>query len=104
VTAPLNTWSEVPGGGNTDVAVSAVAPTNEDVYVVGKGIDDKGIYLNHYDHNADSWSGWTEVPGGGQTDAPIAVAGPAYNRDGAYVLHVFAKGLDDHIYYNPVQL
>jgi hypothetical protein len=101
--AALNTWSEVSGGGITDVAVSA-SETPAGIYLVGKGIDDKGIYLNRYDPNSDNWSGWSEVPGGGRTDAPIAAGGTGYINDGVFVLNLFVKGLDDHIYWNPVRL
>ena len=101
--AALNTWSEVPGGGITDVAVAATE-TPVGIFLVGRGSDDQGIYLNRYDAQSDTWSGWSEVPGGGRTDAPIAAGGAGYNRDGAFVLNLFVKGLDDRIYWNAVQL
>jgi hypothetical protein len=104
VAASRNTWNEVPGGGTTDVAVAGVlAGGGGDIYLVGKGINDKGIYLNHYTGNSDTWSGWYQAPGGGHTDAAIAAAGIAV-YDGYYVLHLYMKGLNDHIYWNPVQL
>ena len=99
MTAPRNAWSEVPGGGTTNAGLSAVV-SGESIYLFGKGIDEQRIYFNRYDLAGDTWSGWLEVPGGGFTDAPIAVVGPLV-YDGIPCLHLFVKGLDDHIYWNP---
>jgi hypothetical protein len=99
VTAPRNQWSEVPGKALTDAALSALV-VGDSIYLFGKGINVERIYFNRYDLEDDTWAGWSEVPGDGFTDAPIAVVGPTV-YDGIYCLHLFVKGLDDHIYWNP---
>ncbi len=58
-------WSEIPGGGFTDVALAS-APLGKSLYLFGKGAGDQKVYVNRLD--SGKWSGWTEVPGGGKTD------------------------------------
>jgi hypothetical protein len=62
--AALNTWSEVPGGGITDVAVAATE-TPGYIYLVGEGSTTRASHLSRYDAQSDTWSGSSEVPGGG---------------------------------------
>jgi hypothetical protein len=86
-------WIEVPGGGTTDVAV-ATAVFKGRLYLFGKGIQDRRVYVNS---TADDfhWSGWGEVPGGGTTDVAVAAA---VFKD---TLYLFSKGIGDrHIYVN----
>jgi hypothetical protein len=94
-------WSEVPGNGTTDVALSAACDGfDRPLYLVGKGINDQRIYLNTLTRsgNSDSWTGWAEVPpGGATTDTSPAAVTAALN------LLIFVKGMDDHIYTNDNQ-
>ena len=94
-------WHEVAGGGTTDVAPAVAIGVDEKVYLFGKGINDRQIYLNilHVDADPDprvfheNWTGWSAVPGGGTTDA--ALCATAY----AGRLLLFAKGIDDRAIY-----
>lgn len=94
-------WHEVAGGGTTDVAPAAATGVDEQVYLFGKGINDRQIYLNVLRVDAvdpsvfrENWTGWSAVPGGGTTDA--ALCATAY----AGRLLLFAKGIDRAIYVN----
>ena len=96
------------GGGTTDVAPAAAIGVDEKVYLFGKGINDRQIYLNilHVDADPDplvfheNWTGWSAVPGGGTSDA--ALCATAY----ADRLLLFGKGtIDDRrIYMNVMNL
>ena len=80
-------WSQVSGGGITDVALAAAAFNNK-LYLFSKGIDDKREYVNILD-TAGNWSGATQVPGGGTTDVSLSAA--AFNNK----LYLFGKGIND---------
>ncbi|WP_218004830.1 hypothetical protein, partial [Actinomadura macra] len=56
------------------------------IYVFGKGIDDKRIYVNSA-ADGQAFGGWTEVQGGGTTDVALAAASLA-NR-----IYAFGKGV-----------
>lgn len=92
-------WTEVPGGGTTDVALSASTFAGK-VYLFGRGINDSRIYLNTGSaYHGKNWSGWSEVPGGGTTDASLACT-PRRDK-----LYLFAKGINDRgIYLNTMSL
>ncbi len=79
-------WSEVAGGGTTDVALAATE-YQQKLFLFAKGINDRREYVNTFDGN--SWTGWSEVPGGGTTDAALAVT--VYQQK----LFLFAKGIND---------
>ncbi len=80
----------MPGGGTTDVALNA-ATFNKMLYLFGKGINDKRVYVNTFDGNA--WSGWSEVPGGGTTD--VSLSATAFSGR----LYLFGKGINDQRVY-----
>ncbi|HMG76775.1 MAG TPA: hypothetical protein VK582_25095 [Pyrinomonadaceae bacterium] len=75
-------WTEVPGGGHTDTAVS-VTTSNGRLVLAAKGIQSRQVYLNELAPGGRSWSGWVAVPGGGQTNVSPAVAS---FQDELYVL------------------
>jgi hypothetical protein len=75
-------WSEVPGGGHTDTAVSATT-SNGRLVLAAKGIQSRQVYLNELAPGGRSWSGWVTVPGGGQTNVSPAMAS---FQDELYVL------------------
>ena len=79
-------WSQVAGGGLTDVGLTAVNYKG-DLYLFGKGLSDRKAYVNKY--NGKAWTGWSEVPGGGYTDAAMA----ATSAGGK--LYLFARGIKD---------
>ena len=66
-------WTEVPGGGHTDTAVSATT-SNGRLVLAAKGIQSRQVYLNELAPGGRSWSGWVAIPGGGQTNV-VAGAG-----------------------------
>src|SRR4051812_34894654 len=66
-------WREVPGGGLTDVALNA-AVFDDAIYLFGKGLADKKVYVARGNGSGSGWGGWSEVPGGGLTDAALASA------------------------------
>src|SRR5205809_7869290 len=71
--AAWGAWREVPGGGTTDVALGA-ANYNGAIYLFGKGIADKKVYVARANGGGSGWGGWSEVPGGGATDVALAAA------------------------------
>jgi hypothetical protein len=91
-------WSEVPGGGATDVALAAAALL-QDVYLFRKGLDDNRIYFNRFNRLTRDWSGWSEVPGGVTTNVALAAA-PFSDGPTAQNIYLSAKGINDKIYLN----
>jgi hypothetical protein len=75
-------WTEVPGGGHTDTAVSA-ATANGRLVLAAKGIQSRQVYLNELAPGGRSWSGWVAMPGGAQTNVSPALAS---FQDELYVL------------------
>lgn len=90
----ITEWLEVPGGGMTDVALSA-AYFGGQLYLFAKGVEDRCIYVNNMD-NSGTWSGWEEVPGGGTTDTALSAA--VYGDK----LYIFSKGVGDRQIYTNV--
>ncbi len=88
-------WSEVPGGGTTDVGPACITdPSLPRLFLFGKGVKDPRIYQNVM-QGYGSWSGWSEVPGDGTTDRELNAS--VFGK----VLHLFAKGIKDpRIYEN----
>jgi hypothetical protein len=97
-------WSEVPGGGETDVALAAHTAAipnsgNDRLFLFHTGLDGKSYYTT-LDLGTKQWDAhWTEVPGGGTTILAPAVTGAGD------VLYLFAIDLgDNHQYMNRMNL
>jgi hypothetical protein len=92
-----DSWTEVPGGGNTDCAPAAVVFKNR-LYLFVVGVD-FGIYVNQFD--GDIWTGWEVLPGNGRTSVSISAmtySPPDGEPDSA--LYLIARGMDQKPYVN----
>ncbi|WP_162182995.1 hypothetical protein [Neosynechococcus sphagnicola] len=64
-------WSEVPGGGKTNISLSAKT-FNGKLYLISNGVGENQVSVNIF--NGSSWTGWSAVPGNGMTELPLASA------------------------------
>jgi hypothetical protein len=97
---PTGQWTEVPGGGVTNVAVAATKlPGTNATCLFAVGTDNK-IYVNELSPSAfgdvSSWNGWGKLDDVGVTDVALAAATVPP------LVYLFRKGLGDdkRIYFN----
>jgi hypothetical protein len=89
-------WSSI--GGQTFAAAMLAPPT---VHCYVPGTDDE-VFVNSTT-DLQNFTGWSVVPGGGLTD--VALCQDSFNFSGTGGADVlFAKLLDNRIYYNPVSV
>jgi hypothetical protein len=100
ISLPTGRWTEVPGGGVTNVAVAATQlPGTTGTCLFAVGTDNK-IYVNELSPSAfgdvTSWNGWGKLDDVGATDVALAAATVEP------LVYLFAKGLGDdkRIYFN----
>jgi hypothetical protein len=100
ISLPTGQWTEVPGGGVTNVAVAATQlPGTTGTCLFAVGTDNK-IYVNELSPSAfgdvTSWNGWGKLDDVGATDAALAAVTVEP------LVYLFAKGLGDdkRIYFN----
>ena len=100
ISLPTGQWTEVPGGGVTNVAVAATQlPGTTGTCLFAVGTDNK-IYVNELWPSAfgdvTSWNGWGKLDDVGATDAALAAVAVEP------LVYLFRKGLgnDKRIYFN----
>jgi hypothetical protein len=92
VAAPAlsQTWTEIPGGGTTNLPVAATT-FGDKIYLFAIGGQDHAHYINSFD--GTSWAGWVRHPSGGTTATADTTT---VFRD---KLYLFAIGGNDHKHY-----
>ena len=93
--AATSSWVRVSGGGSTPDALAGASSATA-IHLFHRGNDNK-IYVSTRSHGL--WTGWSEVPGGGLTPSAPAVA-----LEDVGLLHVFVRGTDDRVYWNPSEV
>lgn len=86
-------WTELPGGGRTLSAPTAVVGSALFLFV--RGLND-GIWQNFLNTSGSTWSGWNELPGGGRTPSSPAAFVTGFNG----LLYVFVRGANDGVWVN----
>jgi hypothetical protein len=92
ITGSWGGWSEVPGNGVTNVALTAATFSNK-LYLFHTGQNAR-IYFNTLDAGGNWGNSWSEVPGNGVTD--VAMTATVHNNK----LYLFHTGQNTRIYYN----